>query len=133
METGKRENRTARPDPLEGFGRFCGLEPVEIGEGVCSYRCQIGEKHLNPHGFAHGGILFTLMDTAAGAAAGTLHRNVVTQCGGVHFLRPAMPGLVTATARVLKSGRHTALLIAEVFDEQGKRLSYGDFEIFYVK
>ena len=123
------------PDPREGFGVFCGLEPGEIAKGEAVFRCRIDQRHLNPHGIAHGGILFTLMDTAAGTAAATLcgaSRGLVTQCAGIHFLRPALPGLVTARAQVLKSGRRTALVIAEIFDEAEKRLSYADFEIFYL-
>ena len=38
---------------------------VEVaGEGVC--RLAISERHLNEAGVAHGGVLFTLADTALG-------------------------------------------------------------------
>lgn len=124
-----------RADTLRGFARGCGIEILGYEQGLCRLRCQIGEGHLNPYGKAHGGLLFTLLDTAAGHAARTVcpaDKAVVTQCGDIHFLRPVPPGPVTAVARVLKAGRRTALVSAELYDAAETPLVYGSFEIFYV-
>src|SRR3546814_11798665 len=54
------------------FGRFLGFEMVERSAGRCTMVMEVDrERHFNPHGVAHGGVAFSLADTAMG---GALHR-----------------------------------------------------------
>ncbi len=53
------------PNPMPAAAEL-GIEVA--GEGVC--RLAISERHLNEAGVAHGGVLFTLADTALGLCAG---------------------------------------------------------------
>lgn len=118
----------------EGFVKTCGIEVEDYGGGHCTLSCRLDERHLNPGGTAHGGLLFTLMDTAAGIAAKFAHetqRDLVTLCADAHFLRPALPGKVIAKGELIKEGHRTGLASADVFDSEGKLLCHGDFEIFY--
>ena len=47
------------------------------------------DKHiLNIHGFVHGGALFSLADTAAGAASFTSGRDSVTLSGTINYIKP---------------------------------------------
>ena len=118
----------------QGFTGLCGLKITEASEGCCTVRCDISPQHLNPLGIAHGGLVFTLMDTAAGVAAATVcppGKRGVPRSAGTHFLRPAVSGRVTAEGRVLKAGRSMALIQGEARDESGELINHGDFEIFY--
>ena len=119
----------------QGFTGWCGISFEEISRGLCRTVCDITEHHLNPWGVAHGGVPFTMMDTAAGVAAQTTGpdgKASVTQSADIHFLRPIFPGRVTAEARVLKAGRNTALVTVDLTDSSGTLLNRGEFEIFYV-
>ena len=118
-----------------GFTGFCGVDFEEVGPGYCRTGCTVTEHHLNPWGVAHGGVAFTVMDSAAGVAALTTcadGKATVTQSADTHFLRPVLPGRITAQARVLKAGRNTALVSVDLTDSSGKLLNRGEFEIFYV-
>ena len=118
-----------------GFNGHCGIRVEQAPDGASRVSCRIEAHHLNPNMTAHGGIIFTVMDTAAGVAALTvsgLSRTVVTQCADVHFLRPVRPGPLYAEGKVVKSGRQTALVTVEVLDEDGVLHAYGSFEIFYI-
>jgi phenylacetic acid degradation protein PaaD len=46
-----------------------GIECVDAGPGRAVVRVQVGENHLNSHGMCHGGLIFTVADTAFGLAS----------------------------------------------------------------
>lgn len=118
-----------------GFDECCAIEYRSVGGGSCRACCEIGERHLNSYGIAHGGVIFTLMDCAAGAASaycGAEARPQVMQCADVHFLRSVKGGCLTALAQVEKSGRKTALVAVKVTDADEKLIAEGLFESFYL-
>ncbi len=115
----------------EGFALHNGVTLTALEEGYCQCRAEMTEASLNPHGIAHGGLLFTLCDTAAGLAATATGRTVVTQSADIHFLRPGLGPVLIASARVVKKGHQTALCTAEVRDEQGQLLTTATFEMFF--
>ena len=124
---------------LQNFAAGQGITVDQCSADFCRLKCEIEPRHFNIHGIAHGGMIFTLLDASAGiavreaAAAGGEHRAVVTQCAGVHFLRPVSAGTVVAEGRIIRSGRSTAVVRAELFNPDGKLAAFADFEMFYVK
>ncbi len=80
----------------------------ESSSGSGSTTIQIGTEHLNPNGVIHGGVLFTMIDTAMGKASmsvlddGQFCASVEVQ---LRFIRPASEGQLTAVANVVKRGR----------------------------
>lgn len=63
----------------------------------------------NPYGMAHGGLLFTLIDTTAGAAARTDGREYVTLNANVNYLRNTTAGRITADAHLVRRGKRRRL------------------------
>jgi acyl-CoA thioesterase len=53
--------------PPMGFQLHVGFEMTERGEGFSRCELEVEEKHLNPHRVAHGGVMYTLADTAGWA------------------------------------------------------------------
>lgn len=86
-------------------------------------------RHYNPLGTVHGGVLSTLLDTAAGCS---VHTTLEAGQGytsldlTVKFLRPATAdsGTLRATGRVISRGRRTALAEAQVTDAQGRLVAH---------
>lgn len=116
----------------DGFMRYNGIRVTALDEGCCECEAVLSEDSLNPHGFAHGGLLFSMCDSAAGIAATTTGRKVVTQSADIHFLRPAMPGTITARGKVIKVGIHTAYCTAEIYDRSGLLLVAAGFDMFFL-
>ena len=56
------------------------MQVVEVKEGYAKVEMIIDEQILNVHGFVHGGALYSLADTAAGAASFTSGRDSDTFC-----------------------------------------------------
>ncbi len=108
--------------PTSGIMKILGgkIESFEDGIGVMSMTLE--EKHMNPEGVVHGGVITTLMDEATGhaivtirgleAMAETPHATVDMS---VSFLSGARVGEeLVCQARTLRIGRAVAFAEAEV-------------------
>lgn len=84
----------------------------------------------NPYGMAHGGLLFTLIDTTAGAAVRTDGREYVTLNANVNYLRNTTAGRITAEANLVRRGKTAAVIDVEVTDEKGTLLTTGTVTMF---
>ena len=94
----------------EGFIKEMGMELLALEEGYCKGRIVLKEKHLNPLGSAHGGLVFALADTIGGMAAMSYGDKVVTLNASVCFLNPAIDTeYIEAEATVIRDGRTTAI------------------------
>jgi uncharacterized protein (TIGR00369 family) len=74
----------------------------------------------------HGGVLFTLLDTAlGGAVVNALPRGqgAATLEMKVNYFRPIQHGRVIAEGRLVNRSRHTAYAEGEVTNEEGKILA----------
>ncbi|GAA0809518.1 PaaI family thioesterase [Spirilliplanes yamanashiensis] len=102
-----------------------GADGFEAEEGRVTVLLQPQEFHYNPLGTVHGGILSTLLDTAAACA---VHSTLPAGVGytsldlSVKFLRPVTlaSGRLRCEGTVLQRGRRTALAEARLHDGAGK-------------
>jgi len=114
------------PPPLM---RTLGFEPVEVGPGRMTFAMTPAEMHYNPLGSVHGGVIATLLDSAAGCA---VHSVLPAGMGytsldlTTKYLRPvtAETGRVIVTGTVLSKGSRTALAEARLTDSRDRLLAY---------
>jgi len=109
--------------------RTLGMEPVDVGEGWIRFGMLPQEMHYNPLGTVHGGVLATLLDSAAGCAVhsvlpagmGYTSMDLTTK-----YLRPvtASTGRIIATGTVLSRGSRTALAEARLTDSRDNLLAH---------
>jgi uncharacterized protein (TIGR00369 family) len=103
---------------------FLGMRLVSQGEGRAVVILEATEKHANPMGTLHGGLLCDVADAAMGVAfASTLaeQESFTTLELKINFLRPFWTGRLTAEGEVISRGRTIGLLTCKVIDEK-KRL-----------
>ena len=118
----------------DDFNRHNGLRLVDLDDGEATVEVTLRKEGLNPHGIAHGGLIFTLCDVATGVAARTGGRNTVSQDASIYFLRPGTnTEKLTAKGRVLKEGRTTGYAEAEVFTDDGKLIAKAGVTIHYIE
>lgn len=99
----------------DAFSRWMGLEIVEAKPGLCSCACIINNQMLNGYRIAHGGILFSLADTALAFAAATYGEESIAIEHSISFIKKTEPGqTVTATAICEHMGRKTAVVKIEI-------------------
>ena len=72
--------------------RGLGIVVVEVAPGRAVVEMTLEPAMLNGHGIAHGGMIFTLADTAFAFAANSRDERAVAQHAAIAFLRPARLG-----------------------------------------
>jgi len=100
----KRVRALAARDP---FVTLLGAECVEAGPGTAVVRMTVGEQHLNFNGTCHGGVLFSLADTAFGLASNSHGRLAAAVDAHIGFTAPAHVGdrLIASAREVNRSKR----------------------------
>lgn len=74
----------------DAFSRWLGVELVAVGAGTATVRMTVRPEMLNGHGVAHGGITFSLADSAFAFASnshGRVALSVDTQVAHVRAVR----------------------------------------------
>lgn len=103
------------------FVQMIGARFEEWREGYVRMSLVVEEKHTNPNGVMHGGVLTTLMDETLGAVVASVRGMDVMRAAphatvemNVSFLAGARPGdEIIVEGRALKVGRSVAFGEAE--------------------
>ena len=107
-----------RINGLSHFIKDIGIKFEDCGAGWCSFSLDLEERHLQHSGVAHAGVISTILDNAAGAAAYTLmpkEMNPLTAEFKVSFLRAAVGDRLECRSTVLKPGLKFSFVESEVF------------------
>ena len=89
------------------------------------------EDSLNAYGYAHGGVLYTIADSATGIAARTNGHRYVTLSSSFNFLHSGLLGdTIRAEGRVRRRGKTTCYAEVDVTNQDGQLLASGNF-VFY--
>jgi len=111
------------PPPVS---RLIGFDVLSAGDGESTLELEAEERHSNPMGTIHGGILCDLADAAMGVAYfSTLGdgESFTTLELKINFLRPFWTGKLIANGRVVQRGRTVGMAECDVFDEQGRLIA----------
>lgn len=113
--------RVTDSDP--GFLQLIGAHHPEGNDGTARLEVEVDERHLNPAGTVHGGLLATLVDTTMGAAVRSAVDEEVpaTSQLTITYLRPGKPGNLVVTAKVSKRGDSITVCEADV-EQDGRSL-----------
>ena len=106
-----------------------GMTDLRAERGRVVVQMPAAAFHYNPLGGVHGGVISTMLDTAAGCAVhstmavGELYTSLDLT---VKFLRPVTveSGLLTCEGTVIQRGRRTALAQAQLSDEAGRLVAH---------
>jgi acyl-CoA thioesterase len=79
----------ARPDT---FAALLGITVTRLGSGRTESALTVGPDHLNPHGTAHGALLYSLAGVALAAAANDDEHSGVVSAVHIDYLHPALLG-----------------------------------------
>ena len=139
------QNPIVDPAAMTGYEQLVAMRdgrippaPISALVGMVDFDGEVGamrvalvpdQRHYNPLGTVHGGVIATLLDTAAGCS---VHSTLGVGEGytsldlTVKFLRAvtAETGRVEAHGKVLQRGRRTALAEAQIVDGQGRLLAH---------
>jgi uncharacterized protein (TIGR00369 family) len=106
------------PPPV---AELIGVDVEEIGAGESVMTMVAEERHSNPMGTIHGGILCDLADAAMGVAFfSTLEpgESFTTLELKINFLRPFWTGKLVARGKVVQRGKTVGMVECDIFDDQ---------------
>ena len=89
------------PGPLAAL---LGIRPEAFGDGAARFGLTLRRDHLNPYGVAHGGVVYSLVDTAMGASLVTRlepGERCTTLEIKINYLAPVSAGDLQAEARLV--------------------------------
>ena len=92
------------------FSQWLGIELLLIKEGYSKIKMTVRKEMINGFGIVHGGIAFSLADSAFAFACN--NRNILSMAldTSINFLKPVHVGdELTAEAKELHNGRTTGL------------------------
>ena len=76
----------------DNAARWFGMEIVEVGEGRAVLEMTVGPHHANGHAICHGGVTFSLADTAFAYACNSRNQSTVAQHNFISYLAPGRLG-----------------------------------------
>lgn len=105
-----------------GYFHLLGMDINAAQEGTAVVSAQVDERHFQPNQIVHGGVIFTLADTAMSMALLSVlpaHTIVSTIEAKINYMRPVRTGDLSAEASIIHRGRSTAVLEATVYNIDG--------------
>ena len=102
------------------FSQWLGIEVIEIKEGYSKIKMTIRNEMMNGLGIVHGGIAFSLADSAFAFACN--NRNVLSVAldTAINFLKPVHVGdVLTAETKELHNGKSTGLYQITITNQNG--------------
>jgi acyl-CoA thioesterase len=92
------------------FSRWLGIEVLEIKEGYSKIKMTVREEMINGFGIVHGGIAFSLSDSAFAFACNNRNNLSVALDTSINFTKPVHVGdVLIAEAKELHNGKSTGL------------------------
>jgi len=107
-------------------GRLIGFRVTHAENGQATVEIDVDERHANPMGTLHGGILCDIADMAMGAAlVSSLQpdETFTTLEMKINFLRPVWKAKLFAMGKVVKGGHTVSLVECDVFDNELKLIA----------
>lgn len=115
------------------FMTYNSIEPVSAGNDRSEVRTILNENSLNLKGYAHGGLIMTLADCAAGLAARCDGRDYVTQNMNINFISNIKEGIICAKGTVIHRGRTVVSVQITITDENGKLMADAAANMFCIR
>jgi acyl-CoA thioesterase len=102
------------------FSQWLGITVLDIREGYSRITMTIREEMVNGFGIVHGGIAFSLADSAFAFACNNRNNLSVALDTSINFLKPVQVGdTLTAEAIELHNGRSTGLYQITILNQHG--------------
>ena len=101
------------------FSLWLGIEVLEVKEGYSKIKMTVRNEMINGLGVVHGGITFSLADSAFAFACNNRNNLSVALDTSINFIKPVHPGdVLIAEARELHNGKSTGLYHISVSNQK---------------
>lgn len=102
----------------DAFSQWLGIEVLAVEEGYSKIRMTIRDEMVNGFGIVHGGIAFSLADSAFAFACNNRNNLSVALDTSITFNKPLNVGdTITAEAKELHNGKSTGLYHITIYNQ----------------
>lgn len=106
------------------FSQWLGIEIIEIREGYSKIKMTVRDEMINGFDIVHGGIAFSLADSAFAFACNNRNNLSVALDTSINFTKPTKPGdILTAEAKEIHNGRSTGLYLITVTNQYDQQVA----------
>lgn len=115
------------------FTDYLGCRTLGMRDGAFAIELDLEPRHMSRANRAHGGVLFTLLDTALGRAVIEElppGRGCATVELKINYFRPVQEGTIRAAGRCVQKTRSLAYAEGEVVNAEGKILARASATFF---
>lgn len=107
----------------DNASRALGMAVEEIAPGYARLTMTVRDDMINGHDLCHGGLIFTLADSAFAFACNARNQVTVAAAAEIHFVSPARKGeTLVAEARERAGMGRSGVYDIEVADRASRRL-----------
>ena len=106
------------------FSQWLGINVLEIKEGYSKIQMTLRDEMINGFGVIHGGIAFSLADSAFAFACNNRNNLSMALDTNITFTKATKPGdSLTAEAKELHNGRSTGLYLITVINQHNEQVA----------
>ena len=108
----------------DSFSQWMGLEVLEVREGYSKVRMTIRKEMANGFGIVHGGLAFSLADSAFAFACNNRNNISVALDVTITFTKPVNIGdVLTAEAKENHNGRSIGVYLISITNQNNKQVA----------
>ena len=107
-----------------GYGHLLGMQVERLEDGMGAVRIQVDTRLMHPQQIVHGGVIFTLADTAMSMAIISVvptHTRFSTIEAKINYLQAVRTGELLAEAHIIQRGRTICVLESTVYNINGEK------------
>jgi acyl-CoA thioesterase len=108
----------------DAFSQWMNLEVLKIGAGFCTVSCKVNSEMLNGFHILHGGISYSLADSALAFASNSYGNQCVSIETSISHTKPAKLGdTIFASCQELYRGKTTGIYEVKVINQDQKLIA----------
>ncbi len=108
----------------DSFSRWLGIEILDIGIGSSVLKMAVRDEMLNGFQIAHGGITYSLADSALAFASNSTGQQAVSVETSISHVKPVFAGdILTATATEESRSRKIGIYKVEILNQKIEKVA----------
>lgn len=106
------------------FSLWMGVEIIEVREGYCKISCPLKKEMMNGFDVTHGGIIFSLADSALAFSSATYGRVALAIDNNISFLKQSITGdTITAESDCISLSNRTGVFQVRITNSSNELIA----------
>jgi len=100
------------------FSKWLGIQVLEVAPGYSKLKMTVRKEMINGFGIVHGGVAFSLADSAFAFACNNRNNLSVALDTSINFIKPGhVDDVLTAEAKEIHNGKSTGIYHVSIFNQ----------------